>query len=123
MLSLDRRARAHDVAPLPNVLRRRKERRAPEQGTGVSGNQALADEILSSRITRPLESSYLNRAKSHGQITYNLATRQLAALAEARDFRVLVDEVYLEWLYDAYEPHSAINLSPRFVTTRSLSKV
>jgi aspartate/methionine/tyrosine aminotransferase len=56
-----------------------------------------------------------------------LATRrdleQLAALAEARDFRVLVDEVYLEWLYDAYEPYSAINLSPRFVTTRSLTKV
>ena len=74
MLSLDRRARAHDVAPLPNALRRRKERRAPEQGTGVSGNQALADKILSSRITRPLESSYLNWAKSRGQITYNLAT-------------------------------------------------
>lgn len=73
MLSLDRRARAHDVAPLPNAPRRRKERRAPEQVTGVSGNQALADEILSSRITRPLESSYLNWTKSHGQITYNLA--------------------------------------------------
>jgi hypothetical protein len=55
VLSLDRRARAHDVAPLPNALRRRKERRAPEQGTGVSGNQALADEVLSSRITRPLD--------------------------------------------------------------------
>ncbi len=47
---------------------------------GVSGNQALADEILSSRITRPLESSYLNWAKSHGQITYNLATSGVACL-------------------------------------------
>jgi hypothetical protein len=39
------------------------------------------------------------------------------------DVRVLVDEVYLEWLYGVKnEPHSAINLSPRFVTTRSLTK-
>jgi aspartate/methionine/tyrosine aminotransferase len=39
---------------------------------------------------------------------------------------VLVDEVYLEWIYgmgkDA-EIRSAINISPRFVTTRSLTKV
>ena len=68
------------LAPLPNALRRRKERRAPEQGTDASRNQALADEILSSRITRPLESSYLNWAKSHGQITYNLATSGVACL-------------------------------------------
>lgn len=50
----------------------------------------------------------------------------LAQLAERRDFHVLVDEVYLEWIYglgkDA-EIRSAIKLSPRFVTTRSLTKV
>ncbi|HEU4748720.1 MAG TPA: pyridoxal phosphate-dependent aminotransferase, partial [Gemmatimonadaceae bacterium] len=34
------------------------------------------------------------------------------------------DEVYLEWLYGvSAEPRSAINLSHRFVTTRSLTKV
>ncbi len=48
---------------------------------------------------------------------------RLATLAEARDFRVLVDEVYLEWLYGGSEPRSAIKLSPRFITTRSLNKV
>jgi len=50
----------------------------------------------------------------------------LARLAELRDFHVLVDEVYLEWNYgvgDDPETRSAINISPRFVTTRSLTKV
>jgi aspartate/methionine/tyrosine aminotransferase len=50
----------------------------------------------------------------------------LAGLAESRGFYVLVDEVYLEWTYGAgREPEirSAINISPRFVTTRSLTKV
>jgi aspartate/methionine/tyrosine aminotransferase len=39
---------------------------------------------------------------------------------------VLVDEVYLEWIYGMGkdpEIRSAINISPRFVTTRSLTKV
>jgi aspartate/methionine/tyrosine aminotransferase len=50
----------------------------------------------------------------------------LADLAESHDFHVLVDEVYLEWIYaSGSEPayRSAINISPRFVTTRSLTKV
>jgi aspartate/methionine/tyrosine aminotransferase len=50
----------------------------------------------------------------------------LAQLAESRDFYVLVDEVYLEWNYRVGrdpEIRSAINLSERFVTTRSLTKV
>jgi aspartate/methionine/tyrosine aminotransferase len=50
----------------------------------------------------------------------------LAQLAERRDLRVLVDEVYLEWIYATGkdpEIRSAINISPRFVTTRSLTKV
>jgi len=50
----------------------------------------------------------------------------LARLADQRDFHVLVDEVYLEWIYGAGkdpEMRSAINISPRFVTTRSLTKV
>ncbi|HEY8830964.1 MAG TPA: pyridoxal phosphate-dependent aminotransferase [Gemmatimonadaceae bacterium] len=54
------------------------------------------------------------------------ALESLGDLAERRDFRVLVDEVYLEWIYgtgqDA-EVRSAINVSPRFITTRSLTKV
>ena len=54
------------------------------------------------------------------------ALESLAELAESRDFHVLVDEVYLEWIYAAGkdpEIRSAINISPRFVTTRSLTKV
>jgi aspartate/methionine/tyrosine aminotransferase len=50
----------------------------------------------------------------------------LAQLAERRDFHVLVDEVYLEWVYGVGkdpETRTAINISPRFVTTRSLTKV
>jgi aspartate/methionine/tyrosine aminotransferase len=50
----------------------------------------------------------------------------LAELADRRDLHVLVDEVYLEWIYGAGkdpEIRSAINVSPRFVTTRSLTKV
>ena len=49
----------------------------------------------------------------------------LAQLADSRDFNVLIDEVYLEWMYGiGKDPlRSAINISPRFVTTRSLTKV
>jgi aspartate/methionine/tyrosine aminotransferase len=50
----------------------------------------------------------------------------LAQLAERRDFHMLVDEVYLEWVYGVGkdpETRTAINISPRFVTTRSLTKV
>jgi aspartate/methionine/tyrosine aminotransferase len=49
---------------------------------------------------------------------------ELATVAEARDVYVLADEVYLEWLYGlpGVIP-SAIDISPRFVTTRSLTKV
>ena len=61
-----------------------------------------------------------------GALTNRAELRDLARLAESRDFHVLVDEVYLEWLYDSsLDPKmkSAINVSPRFVTTRSLTKV
>lgn len=58
-----------------------------------------------------------------GALTQRPDLERLADLAETHDFRVLVDEVYLEWIYGSNEePRSAINLSPRFVTTRSLTK-
>jgi aspartate/methionine/tyrosine aminotransferase len=46
----------------------------------------------------------------------------LAALAEARDFHIIVDEVYGEWLREAGVP-STIHVSPRIVVTSSLTKV
>jgi hypothetical protein len=61
-----------------------------------------------------------------GALTERAELEELARLAESRGFHVLVDEVYLEWLYGtggASEIKSAINISPRFVTTRSLTKV
>ena len=58
-----------------------------------------------------------------GALTQRRELQTLAVLADTYDVRVLVDEVYLEWLYgQKHEPHSAINLSTRFVTTRSLTK-
>jgi aspartate/methionine/tyrosine aminotransferase len=61
-----------------------------------------------------------------GAVVNRAELESLARLAESRDLYVLVDEVYLEWNYgvgDDPETRSAINISPRFITTRSLTKV
>jgi aspartate/methionine/tyrosine aminotransferase len=61
-----------------------------------------------------------------GAIVNRADLESLARLAKQHDFHVLVDEVYLEWIYGAGKDpqmRSAINISPRFVTTRSLTKV
>lgn len=61
-----------------------------------------------------------------GAIIHRPELESLAQLAERRNFNVIVDEVYLEWIYgEGKDPEirSAINVSPRFVTTRSLTKV
>ena len=56
-----------------------------------------------------------------GQLTSREELEPLAQLAERHDFHVLIDEVYLEWLYDEGARTDA-SLSPRFITTRSLTK-
>jgi aspartate/methionine/tyrosine aminotransferase len=59
-----------------------------------------------------------------GAIVHRGELQELARLAEQRNFYVLMDEVYLEWVYGwPEEPKTATNISPRFVTTRSLTKV
>jgi len=61
-----------------------------------------------------------------GAMVNRAELESLAQLAERHNLHVLVDEVYLEWIYgSAKDPEirSAINVSPRFVTTRSLTKV
>ncbi len=59
-----------------------------------------------------------------GAIAHGTELAALARLADSKDFYVLVDEVYLEWLYGwDGEPATAMNVSTRFVTTRSLTKV
>ena len=45
----------------------------------------------------------------------------LTSLAERHDFHILVDEVYLEWLYSRGERTASL-LSPRMITTRSMTK-
>jgi aspartate/methionine/tyrosine aminotransferase len=75
-----------------------------------------------SRKTRLLIISNLHNP-SGAQVS-NEDLQAVADLAERKNFLVLVDEVYVEWLYDpARKIRSAINISPRFVTTRSLTKV
>jgi aspartate/methionine/tyrosine aminotransferase len=61
-----------------------------------------------------------------GAVVNRAELESLGRLADSHDIYVLVDEVYLEWIYGAGkdpEIRSAINVSPRFVTTRSLTKV
>jgi len=61
-----------------------------------------------------------------GAILNRSDLQALADLSDRRDFNVLVDEVYLEWIYGTgkdVEVRSATNVSSRFVTTRSLTKV
>jgi aspartate/methionine/tyrosine aminotransferase len=61
-----------------------------------------------------------------GAVVHRAELESLAELAERRGFHILIDEVYLEWIYGmgkGPETRSAINVSPRFVTTRSLTKV
>jgi len=56
-----------------------------------------------------------------GQLATTEELERLAPLAERKDFHVLIDEVYLEWLYEAGE-RTASSISDRFITTRSLTK-
>jgi aspartate/methionine/tyrosine aminotransferase len=48
--------------------------------------------------------------------------RALATIAESHDLYVLIDEVYGEWMRERGEP-STVHVSPRFLTTSSLTKV
>ena len=56
-----------------------------------------------------------------GQLASRQELEALAGLAERRGFYVLIDEVYLEWLYAEGE-RTAAAISERFITTRSLTK-
>ena len=59
-----------------------------------------------------------------GAVITRTELEELATIAEKRDIRILVNEVYLDWVDGRVDtPRSAINLSPRFVTTNSLTKV
>jgi aspartate/methionine/tyrosine aminotransferase len=96
------------------------ERRAED---GYALDVARVERALTPRTRLVILSNLHNPT---GAVVNRAELESLARLAESRDFHVLVDEVYLEWNYgvgDDPETRSAINISPRFVTTRSLTKV
>jgi aspartate/methionine/tyrosine aminotransferase len=55
-------------------------------------------------------------------LTSNETLAELGEMARSAGARILVDEVYLEALFDR-APHSAFHLGPEFITTSSLTKV
>ena len=96
------------------------ERRAED---GYALDVARVESVLTPRTRLVILSNLHNPT---GAAVNRAELESLARLAESRDFHVLVDEVYLEWNYgvgDDPETRSAINISPRFITTRSLTKV
>ena len=96
------------------------ERRAED---GYALDVARVERALTPRTRLVILSNLHNPT---GAVVNRAELESLARLAESRDFYVLVDEVYLEWNYGVGndpETRSAINISPRFVTTRSLTKV
>lgn len=56
-----------------------------------------------------------------GVLTDMESAREIGELARKRNIRVLVDEVYLEMLFEEL-PQTAFHLGPEFVTTSSLTK-
>ncbi len=88
---------------------------------------ALAVSRVEAALTRRTRLVILsNLHNPTGAILNRADLDALAQLADRRDLHVLVDEVYLEWIYGVGkdpETRTAMNVSPRFVTTRSLTKV
>lgn len=90
---------------------------------GYSLDNARVEAALTERTRLVILSNLHNPT---GVAVNRASLEELSRLAESRDFHVLVDEVYLEWLYRAGDDsgaRTAMNISPRFVTTRSLTKV
>jgi aspartate/methionine/tyrosine aminotransferase len=85
-------------------------------------NYALEPSIIESGLT---ERTRLVICSNLHNPTAKLARRteleSLAELAEAKNFHVLIDEVYLEWLIDEGEQTGA-RYGSRMVTTNSLTK-
>jgi aspartate/methionine/tyrosine aminotransferase len=106
------------LVALPRYLRAnvRTFARVPEDGWRLDPDRVAA--ALTPR-TRLVILSHLHNPT--GARAGQAELRALGELAEARGFHVLVDEVYLEWLYDDGIP-SAARLSPRFIVTSSLTK-
>ena len=90
--------------------------RRPESGFQL--DPAAVERALTPR-TRLLVCSNLHNPS--GALLPEETLAALAALAARRNFHLLVDEVYLEWLHEL-GVGSAARLSPRILATRSLTK-
>ncbi len=90
--------------------------RSAEEGYPLN---ARAIEPLLDEDTRLLICSNLHNPTGKWVRTSDLEV--LASLAESHDFHILVDEVYLEWLYSEGERTASL-LGPRMITTRSMTK-
>jgi hypothetical protein len=87
----------------------------------AAANWALEVDAIAERL-RPGQTRLVVLSDLHnptGQRAQPKALERLARLADANDFHVLVDEVYLEFIA---EPTIAATRSPRFVSTCSLTK-
>lgn len=92
------------------------ERRADD---GYAFSPAAIERLVDDR-TRLLICTNLHNPTGTLAARHELET--LASLGESLGFHVLVDEVYLDWLYEEGERTAAL-LSPSMIATRSLTKV
>lgn len=85
------------------------------------GFRVLPQEIEQNISTRTRLIVLTNMHNPSGVLIDNETLRRVGELAQKSNARVLVDEVYLEALFDK-RPPTAFHLGPEFVTTSSLTK-
>src|ERR1051325_6080444 len=92
--------------------------RRPEEG-GFAIDPGEVRRAITSR-TRLIVITNLHNPSS--ALTLEPAVREIGELAREAGARVLVDEVYLDAVYEN-KPRGAVHLGPEFVTTGSLTKI
>ena len=83
-------------------------------------------QVNATEIEKPLSSEtrlivFANLHNPTGVLTDHEALKEIGALAREKNLRVLIDEVYLEMLFEE-PPRTAFHLGPEFVVTSSLTK-
>jgi aspartate/methionine/tyrosine aminotransferase len=87
-----------------------------------SGFSVDSDEIASRITPRTRLIVLTNLHNPTGVLTSEITLREVGAIARSTGARVLVDEVYLDAVYDD-TPRTSFHLGPEFVVTSSLTKV
>jgi aspartate/methionine/tyrosine aminotransferase len=92
--------------------------RLPENGWAIDPAE------IAERITPRTKLIVLtNLHNPSGHLTDELTLTRIGEMAAARGAYVLVDEVYLDCVWDQARPRSAFHLGPNFIVTSSLTKV